>query len=106
MKIIFSDEKMFDIDGIYNAQNDRICAVDRAEADKKVGTKQIRKFPQKVMVFLGVCSKGVSPLVIFDNGTLNYEVYIQNVFSVALNYGNQIFGDNWTFQQDGATPHT
>ena len=26
MKILFSDEKLFDIDGIYNAQNDRICA--------------------------------------------------------------------------------
>ena len=35
MRILFSDEKMFDIDGIYNSQNDRIWAVNRAEADKK-----------------------------------------------------------------------
>ncbi len=43
-KILFSDEKMFDIDGVYNSQNDRVWAVNRAEADKKDGIKQKRKF--------------------------------------------------------------
>ena len=33
MRILFSDEKMFDIDGIYNSQNDRIWAVNRSAAD-------------------------------------------------------------------------
>ena len=46
---IFSDEKMFDLDGMYNAQNDRIWAVNREEADKRGGVQQKRKFPQKVM---------------------------------------------------------
>ena len=50
LKILFSDEKLFDIDGVYNAQNDRIWAVDRGEADKNGGRKQKRKFAQKVMV--------------------------------------------------------
>ncbi|CAF1138777.1 unnamed protein product [Didymodactylos carnosus] len=45
MRILFSDEKMFDIDGVYNAQNDRVWAVDRAEADKKDDTNQKRQFP-------------------------------------------------------------
>ncbi|CAF4445225.1 unnamed protein product [Adineta steineri] len=49
---------MLDIDGVYNSQNDRIWAVDRSEADTKGGTRQKRKFPQKIMVWLGVCSKG------------------------------------------------
>ena len=31
----FSDEKLFDLDGIYNAQNDRIWAPSREEADKR-----------------------------------------------------------------------
>ncbi|CAF5229393.1 unnamed protein product, partial [Rotaria magnacalcarata] len=52
---------MFDIDEVYNSQYDRIWAVDRSEADIKGGTRQKRKFPQKIMVWLGVCSKGVSP---------------------------------------------
>ena len=34
LRILFSDEKMFDLDGMYNAQNDRIWAVNRQEADK------------------------------------------------------------------------
>ena len=58
MKILFSDEKLFDIDEIYNSQNDRIWTVSRVEADKRDGVKQKRKFPQKVMVWLPVCSKG------------------------------------------------
>ena len=50
MKILFSDEKLFDTDGIYNCQNDRIWTVSRVEADKRGGIKQKRKFPHKVMV--------------------------------------------------------
>jgi len=106
LRILFSDEKMFDIDGVYNAQNDRIWAVDREEADKNGGKKSKRKFPQKVIVWLGVCSKGVTPLVILDKGTVNHERYIKDVLPVALKYGNKVFGDDWTFQQDGATSHT
>jgi transposase len=106
MKILFSDEKMFDIDGVYNSQNDRIWAVNRSEADIKGGTRQKRKFPQKVMVWLGICSKGVSPLVIFENGTVDHDRYIKEVLPVALKFGNDMFGNDWTFQQDGAKSHT
>ena len=105
MKILFSDEKLFDIDGIYNSQNDRIWAVSRVEADKRGGVKQKRKFPEKVMVWLAVCSKGVSPIVIFDEGTIDHARYIREVLPVALKYGNDILGTYWTFQQDGAMPH-
>ena len=47
MRILFSDEKTFDLDGIYNSQNDRIWAVNREEANserwKKTATKVCRK---------------------------------------------------------------
>ena len=52
MNILFSDEKMFNIDGVYDSQNDRIWAVNRAAADAKGGIRRKRKFPQKVMVCL------------------------------------------------------
>ena len=65
MKILFSDEKLFDIDGIYYSENDRIWAVSRVQADKRGGVEQKRKFPEKVMVWFAVCSKRVSPIVIF-----------------------------------------
>ena len=40
----------------------------RDEADEKGGIKEKHKFPQIVMVWLGVCSKRVTPLVIFHRG--------------------------------------
>ena len=50
MKILFFDEKMFDIDGIYNSQNDRIWAINRSAVNTKGSIRQKRKFPQTVMV--------------------------------------------------------
>ena len=102
MRILFSDEKFFDIDDVYNSQNDRVWAVDRADADKKGGIKQ----RQKVMVWLGACSKGITSLVILDEGTVYHTVYIKRVLPVALKYGNETFGRDWVFQQDGATSHS
>ena len=39
LKIPFSDEKLSDIDNIYNSQNEKVRAVDRADADRKGGIK-------------------------------------------------------------------
>ena len=94
MNILFSDEKMFDIVGVYNSHNDRIWAVNRAVADAKGGIRRKRKFPQKVMVWLGICSKGVSPLVIFESGTLDHDRCIKEVLPVAIKYGNDMFGND------------
>ena len=104
-RILFSDEKFFDIDDVYNSQNDRVWTVDRADADEKGDIQQRRKFPQKVMVWLGACSKGITPLVILDDETVGHDYYIKRVFPVALKYGNKVSGDDWIFQQDGAMPH-
>ena len=72
LRILFSDEKMFDLDGMYNAQNDRIWAVNREEADKRGGVRQKRKFVQKIMVWLGACSKGLTPSIILDERTMDH----------------------------------
>ena len=47
MKILFSDEKLFHIDGIYNSQNNRIWAVSRVEADKRDGESKNENFLRK-----------------------------------------------------------
>ena len=60
MRILFSDEKMFDIDNVYNVQNERVWGVHRITAntrERKIGK---RKFPPEVMVWLEICSKGVT----------------------------------------------
>ena len=105
MKILFSNEKMLDIDGVYNSQNGRIWAIDRETSNKNDGIKKKQKFPQKVMVWLDACSKGLTPLVILDKGTVDHVLYIKEVLPVALKYGNKVFGDDWAFEQDGARPH-
>jgi hypothetical protein len=56
LRILFSDEKFYDIDGVYNSLNERVWAVDRADTDKRSGIKQRRRFPQKVTVWLGAWS--------------------------------------------------
>ena len=40
MRILFSDEKMFDLDGIYHSQNDRTWIVNTKEANRRGGKKQ------------------------------------------------------------------
>ena len=50
MRILFSDAKMFDLDGIYSSQNDRIWVINREEANWRGGKKQQEKFAEKVMI--------------------------------------------------------
>ena len=102
MKILFSGEKLFDIDGVYNSENDQIWTVNLSEANKTGGIKQKKKFSQKVMVWFGVRSQGISPLVIFEDGIVDHARYVEEVLLAALAYGTKIYGDDWTFQQDGA----
>lgn len=91
MRILFSDENLFDIDGVYNSQNDCVWTPSRAEANKRGGIRKERKFPQKVMVWLGACSKRVTPLGIFQDGTVDHARYIKEVLPVAPKYGINVF---------------
>ena len=47
MRILFSDEKMFDLDGIYNSENDRIWTVNREEANQRGGINSNESFHKK-----------------------------------------------------------
>ena len=49
--------------------------------------------------------KGLTPLTILDEGTIDHSCYIKNVLSIALRYGNEVFGDKRIFQQDGTNLH-
>ena len=82
-KWLSTDEKYFDLDGIYNLQNDRVWAPSREETDRKVGFHQKTKHPGKEMVWLGACAKGLTTAVIFENETMNAEVYINEVLPIA-----------------------
>ncbi|CAF3169579.1 unnamed protein product [Rotaria sp. Silwood2] len=105
-KWLFRDEKFFDLDGIYNSQNDRVWAASREEADRKGGFREKTKYPEKVMVWLGACAAGLTTPVILENGTMDAGVYINEVLPIALECGDKMLGSDWTYQQDGARPHT
>ena len=40
--------------------------------------------------------------MIFESDTLDHDQYIKEVLPLVLKYANEMFGDDWTFQQDGA----
>ena len=106
-KILFSDEKYFSMDGIYNRQNDRVYAASRDEADEHGGTMQRSKFPKHIMVWLGASRNGLTGSIIFEPGqTLAHENYIDVVLPHALSEGRRLIGDGFIYQQDNATPHT
>ena len=45
--ILFSDEKLFDLDGVYNSHNERIWVESRLETDEKDRIKRKQMFPSK-----------------------------------------------------------
>lgn len=104
-QILFSDEKRFDINGMYNRQNERVYAASREEADKKGGVHRTTKFPAGVMVWLAVCDEGVTHPVIIEHGTINSDRYISDILPVALKDGKKMLGNKFTYQQDNAKPH-
>ena len=50
MRVLLSNEKLFDINGLYNVQTDHVWTSTRAKVGESGGIKAKRKFPQKVMV--------------------------------------------------------
>ncbi|CAM4772912.1 unnamed protein product [Rotaria magnacalcarata] len=100
------NEKFFDLDGIYNSQNDRVWTVNGGEVDRKGGFHEKTKYPGKVMVWLGACAEGLTTPIILENRTMDAEVYINEVLPIALESGDRMLGSDWTYQQDGARPHT
>jgi hypothetical protein len=105
-RAVFSDKKLFDIDGVYNHQNCRVWAASRVEADKKGAVFKKQKFPERVMVWLAVSSNSHSRLIVFPSGTVDHSVYIAKALPEAKRFGTTIHGSDWTFIQDGATAHT
>ena len=103
---VFCDEKLFDLDGVYNHQNDRVWATTRVDADNLGAVFKKQKFPKKVMVWLAVGANMHSRPIFFIDESVDHDLYIKKALPEALRFGNATFGSNWTFVQDGATPHT
>ena len=91
---------MFDIDGVYNTQNDRVWAVDRADANKNGGIQRRPKFPQKVMIWLGTRSEGITNIGDrLDEGTVDHTFYVKKLLPVALNMGMKLLVATGSFNR-------
>ncbi|CAF4646770.1 unnamed protein product [Rotaria magnacalcarata] len=105
--ILFTDEKYFGMDGIYNRQNERVYASSRQEADAHGRIHRLSKFPKLIMVWLGACKEGLTTPIIFKPGeTLTHKSYIDIVLPHALAESQRLLGEDFIYQQDNATPHT
>ena len=59
---------------------------------KEVELSKRKNFHKRSWCSLDVCSKGIFPLVIFEDGTLDHTAYIKEVPPVTLQYGNKVIG--------------
>ncbi|XP_065650342.1 uncharacterized protein LOC136078497 [Hydra vulgaris] len=87
-KILFSDEKIFNQDGQYNRQNDRIYVESRQAANEGIALHLAHKFSFKVMVWCGLTYNGPTKLVVKpDNMSFNSDFYIKNVLPIIKQEG-------------------
>lgn len=98
--VIFSDEKKFNLDGPDGYQHYWHCVGNEYEY---YSTRQMGG--GSLMVWLAVGYGGSTSLV-FLNGRQKHTDYIQVLNSELLPYGSDLGGEEWKFQQDGASIHT
>ena len=107
-EIIFSDEKLFTVESIFNRQNDRVLA--KSSADIPDSTRSVfrRQKPSSVMVWAAISKTWKSPIIFVPQGAkVNTNAYIETILTPALQAVKKHFKDKpFIFQQDGAPSHT
>ncbi|GBN97993.1 Transposable element Tc3 transposase, partial [Araneus ventricosus] len=98
--VIFSDEKRFNLDGPDGFQYYWHCL---KQKELYYSTRQ--QGGGSLMVWLAVGFSGRSSLI-FIKGRQNHKDYIQQLETELLPYGLDWGGENWIYQQDGASIHT
>ena len=75
---------MFDGDGQLNPQNDIVYAQSREDASLNGGLRSTKKYPTKVMVWIGATFYGVTEVVdLLSNPSLNSDFNTSKVLLVA-----------------------
>lgn len=98
--VVFSDEKKFNLDGPDNSKKYwRDSRQERRSCYKRGfggGT---------LMVWAAFCYKGKTPMC-FISTRMNASMYVELLDSELIEFAGNIYGDNWTYQQDNAAIHT
>ena len=103
-----SDEKIFTVEAVTSAQNDRLYARDSGDSPEDCLTHLGRMKPAGVVVWVAVASCGPkSPLFFIEDGVkVNTQVYIKKLTEKVEPWITQSFRNRFIFTQDGASSHT
>jgi transposase len=109
--ILFSDEKIFDVDSVSNSRMDRFLSADKfGDVPAHIKFKYQTKHPASIMMFGLVASDGKKmPPFFFPVGTkINSDVYVDLLKTVVKPWIKKTYslGGNYVLQQDGAPCHT
>lgn len=107
-RILFTDEKIFNIEESFNRQNDRVYASSSREAREKAPKIQRGHHPSSVMVWWGVSYAGATTLHFCEKGVkTSARVYENTVLEpIVKDLSNTLFeNEEWSFQQDSAPAH-
>ena len=93
--ILFSDEKLFTIEEVFNKPNVRVLAHDISAANTTGRLVQRSAHPASVMVWAGITADGKTPLVFVDQGVkINKENYREEILhNVVELWAQEHFGN-------------
>ncbi|PIC24955.1 hypothetical protein B9Z55_018076 [Caenorhabditis nigoni] len=107
-RVVFSDEKVFSLEGMPNSQNDRQLLPKGMGNSPLAVTHKKSHFPASVMVWAAVTSTGKTDLIFVDKGVKidgnYYREYILKKELLPWAHSHFAAG-HWTFQQDWAPAH-
>jgi transposase len=106
--ILFTDEKLFTVEEVFNHQNTRIWSPNVKSIPENLLRVNRSQKPASVMVWGGITSTGKTPLIFIEKGVkINGMVYRQEVLEkVVKPWAQGHFNDrHWVFQQDNAPAH-
>lgn len=107
--LIFSDEKIFNVQQSYNSKNDVVYGLSFQHIPENLRTVQRFQKSNGVMVWGALSKRAKLPLVFVNPGVkINKEFYQKEILDAELKVwadATHGFG-NWTFQQDSAPAHT
>ena len=105
--VVMDDESYFTIDGSDTTFNKFFYAHHSLEVPDSVQYRKTGKFPQKVLVWCAVSSKGMSePYIVKSGNAISSRVYIEECLPKLVDFINKYHSkDNYIFWPDLASAH-
>ncbi|EYC41234.1 hypothetical protein Y032_0576g216 [Ancylostoma ceylanicum] len=107
--MVFSDEKIFTVEQVWNKQNDRLWLKGKNSVSSSQFNVTRKQGPPSIMVWAGITESGRTPLVFLEKRSkMNAELYRFLVLKTHLKpWAEKHFGNaRWIFQQGSAPCHT